>query len=84
MANPMDKPAQQNQNPRNPQRNPGEGRKPGGRGQRGPSQEGQTQQGNPQERFASGTDRSRELPADRKGGQDEPAGGRDDGHGSKH
>jgi len=90
MANPMDKPGQQNQKPQNPQqmqnpqRNPGQGQKSGGRGEHDPSQESRKQQDNPQDRYASGTERSREVPVDRKGGQDKPMGGRDDGHGDKH
>ena len=90
MANPMDKPAQQNQNPlnpqqaQNPQRNPGQGQKSGDRGQQDPSTEDQKQQGNPQERYASGTDRSREVPAPRKGGQEKPGGGHDHGQSGKH
>jgi hypothetical protein len=85
MANPMDKPAPQNpQQAQNPQRNPGQGQKSGSRGQRDPSTEDPKQQVNPQERYASGMDRSREVPVDRKGGQEKPGGGRDDGRSGKH
>jgi len=97
MANPMDKPGQQNpQNPQqmqNPQKNPGQGQgqqgqKPRDPSQHDPSQRDQNQQGKPQDRYASGTDRARDVPVDRKGGQEKPGssrpGGRDDDQGGKH
>lgn len=96
MANPMDKPGQQNpQNPQQaqtPQKNPGQGQaqqgQPGQKarepGQKDPSQRDQSQQGKPQDRYASGTDRARDMPDDRKGGQDKPGSGRDDDQSGKH
>jgi hypothetical protein len=94
MPNPMDKPAQQNpQNPQNPQqtqqqnpqRNPGQGQgqKPRDPSQHDPSQRDPNQQGNPQDRYASGTDRARDVPVDRKGGQAKPGGSPDDRGGKR-
>lgn len=92
MGNPMDKPAPQNQNPQNPQqaqnpqRNPGQGQgqgqKPSDPRQHDPSQ--RDKMGNPQDRYASGTDRVRDVPVDRKGGQDKPGAGRDPERGNKN
>lgn len=91
MGNPMDKPAQQNQNPQNPQqaqqnpqRNPGQGQgqKPSDPSQHDPSQRDKT--GNPQDRYASGTDRARDVPVDRKGDQAKPGAGRDNERGNKN
>jgi hypothetical protein len=85
-----DKSAPQNQNPQNPkqaqnpQRNPGQGQgqKPSDPSQHDPSQ--RDKQGNPQDRYASGTDRARDVPVDRKGGQEKPGAGRDNERGNKN
>jgi hypothetical protein len=103
MPNPMNKPAspQNPQNPQtlrpqNPQKNPGQGQNaaspqnPAFKDQkpRDPSQRDPHQQGNPQDRYASGADRARDVPVDRKGGQTKPdqarpGGGQDDDRGGK-
>jgi hypothetical protein len=103
MSNPMKKPASplnrqdpQNLQPQDPQKNPGQGQKtaspqnPAFKDQkpRDPSQREPNQQGNPQDRYASGTDRARDIPVDRKADQTRPdqarpGGSQDDDRGDK-
>jgi hypothetical protein len=96
MGNPMDKQAQPNpENPQeaqkpqqmqNPQRNQGQGQQ--GQKARDPSQNDPSQRkqpGDPQDRYASGTDRARDVPVDRKGGEGKPGmGGSSNERGGKH